>query len=193
MPASTAHAVPVEADPAEELFDIVDEQGACIGCERRAVVHKLGLLHRAVYVFVFDKKGRLLIQRRSSAKKIGPNQWDLSVAEHLSKGETFHQAAVRGLHEELGITADVPQQPLGPMHKRSLVIPGQYVDIELVQSYRVDGFEGQVQHNPAEVSEVKFIEMPDLVTQMAAEPDNFTEWFRQELQLLQYFSIAQNN
>lgn len=40
-----------------------------------------------VYVFVFDKKGRLLIQRRSSAKKIGPNQWDLSVAEHLSKGE----------------------------------------------------------------------------------------------------------
>jgi len=47
MPASTAHAVPVEADPAEELFDIVDEQGACIGCERRAVVHKLGLLHRA--------------------------------------------------------------------------------------------------------------------------------------------------
>lgn len=59
-------------------------------------------------------------------------------------GESFHEAASRGLHEELGINADVPEQPLGPMHKRSLVIPGQYVDIELVQSYRVDGFEGQV-------------------------------------------------
>lgn len=51
----------------------------------------------------------------------------------------------------------------------------------------------QVQHNPAEVAEVKFIELPDLVTEMAAEPDNFTEWFRQELQLLQYFSMAENN
>lgn len=40
----------------------------------------------AVYVFVFDDKGRLLIQRRSDAKKIGPGQWDLSVAEHLSQG-----------------------------------------------------------------------------------------------------------
>jgi isopentenyldiphosphate isomerase len=41
----------------------------------------------AVYVFVFDKKGRLLIQRRSPNKKIGQGQWDLSVAEHLSQGE----------------------------------------------------------------------------------------------------------
>jgi hypothetical protein len=40
-----------------------------------------------VYVFVFDTKGRLLIQKRSADKKIGPNQWDLSVAEHLSAGE----------------------------------------------------------------------------------------------------------
>lgn len=64
-------------------------------------------------------------------------------------GETFHQAACRGLLEELGIEAQVPQQPLGPMHKRSLTIPGLYIDNELVQSYRVDGFEGQV--GPANV------------------------------------------
>lgn len=30
------------------------------------------------------------------------------------------------------------------MHRRSLVIPGLYTDNELVQSYRVDGFQGQV-------------------------------------------------
>jgi 8-oxo-dGTP pyrophosphatase MutT (NUDIX family) len=59
-------------------------------------------------------------------------------------GESFHQAASRGLQEELGISAVVPDQPLGPVHKRSLVIPGLYIDNELVQSYRVDGFQGQV-------------------------------------------------
>lgn len=62
----------------------------------------------------------------------------------VAAGETFHQAACRGLQEELGISAVVPDVPLGPMHKRSLVVPGLYVDNELVQSYRVDGFDGQV-------------------------------------------------
>lgn len=47
----------------------------------------------AVYVFVFDSKGRLLIQKRSANKKIGPNQWDLSVAEHLSAGERSARAS----------------------------------------------------------------------------------------------------
>lgn len=59
-------------------------------------------------------------------------------------GESYHEAACRGLQEELGITAEVPTQPLGPMHRRSLVIPGQFTDNELVQSYRVNGFQGEV-------------------------------------------------
>jgi hypothetical protein len=36
-----------EADPAHELFDIVDGSGNIIGQEARGIVHKLGLLHRA--------------------------------------------------------------------------------------------------------------------------------------------------
>lgn len=44
---SSNHAAPHEADPAHEVFDLVDDTGAVIGQEARAVVHKLGLLHRA--------------------------------------------------------------------------------------------------------------------------------------------------
>lgn len=69
------------------MFDIYNEQGQLIGQEKRAVVHKLGLLHKAVYCFVFNPQGQLLVQQRSQHKKIGPGQWDLSVAEHLSPGE----------------------------------------------------------------------------------------------------------
>lgn len=42
----------------------------------------------------------------------------------------------------------------------------------------------QVQANPAEVSEVAFVELPDLTARMAAEPDTFTQWFRDEAALL---------
>ncbi len=55
-----------------------------------------GLLHRAVYVWVFRPDGALLVQRRSPHKKIGPSQLDLSVAEHLQPGETYLQVGARG-------------------------------------------------------------------------------------------------
>lgn len=81
-----AHAPLIEADPREELFDIYDVDCNHIGTEKRAIVHAKGLLHKAVYCFVFNPEGQLLIQKRSDKKKIGNGQWDLSVAEHLQPG-----------------------------------------------------------------------------------------------------------
>ena len=48
------------------------------------------------------------------------------------------QAVVRGLEEELGITADHRrvQGPLMPCHKRELNIPGLVHDVEYVECYR---------------------------------------------------------
>lgn len=95
--------VGVSAEQEDEVFEIFDEAGNLVGREARGVVHTQGLLHRAVYCFLFDTAGRLLIQRRSDAKKVGPGQWDLSCAEHLQPGESFRDAAARGLEEELGV------------------------------------------------------------------------------------------
>lgn len=54
------------ADESDEVFEIVDETNRTIGTELRKVVHKTGLLHRAVYCFVFDPDGRLLLQQRAA-------------------------------------------------------------------------------------------------------------------------------
>jgi hypothetical protein len=49
------------------------------------------------------------------------------------------------LQEELGIAGAVlPPQPLGAMHRRSLVAPGRYLDNELVESYELRNFQGEV-------------------------------------------------
>jgi hypothetical protein len=62
----------------------------------------------------------------------------------FTTGEDYHTAAQRGLQEELGITAALPAQPLTTSHLRRLVIPGQYLDCEFVQSYQLTGWSGQV-------------------------------------------------
>jgi isopentenyldiphosphate isomerase len=53
------------ADNDEELFDIVNDDNEVIGQERRSMVHAKGLKHRAVYCFVFDGEGALILQQRS--------------------------------------------------------------------------------------------------------------------------------
>ena len=53
------------ADNEEEYFDIVDDNNQIIGQEKRSIVHATGLKHRAVYCFVFNEQGKLLMQQRS--------------------------------------------------------------------------------------------------------------------------------
>ena len=100
------------ADAHDELLEIVDEQNIVVATALRRDVHKRGLLHRAVYCWVFDPAGQVLVQRRASNKRIGPLLWDISVAEHLEPGESYAGAAKRGIREELGIEADELVGPL---------------------------------------------------------------------------------
>lgn len=137
----------VAAEQEGEIFDTYDEQGNYLGTELRSVCHAKGIWHRAVYCFVFNSSGKLLIQKRSPNKKVGPSQWDLSVAEHLQPKESFIDGVQRGLQEELGV--EIPKSniegPVAPMHKRQLNLHDIKVyDYEFVESYRVAGYDGPV-------------------------------------------------
>lgn len=87
-----------------EYFEIVNEQGEVIGTAPREKCHgNPSLTHRAAHVLVFGTDGRLLLQLRSSKKDIQPGKWDTSVGGHLAPGETYEQAALREMSEELGV------------------------------------------------------------------------------------------
>lgn len=175
-------------DKEDEVFELVDENDQVIGKEHRGIVHRQGYLHRAVYAWVFNPAGELLIQRRSPLKKIGANQWDLSVAEHLQPGENYLSAVVRGLGEELGIQTEAVEVagPLQPTHKRELH-QGEFHDVELVQSYRLNGWKGEVQLVDGEVSEICWMSIEKLRKEIAFEPEKYTQWMREEIDALNWF------
>ncbi|KAG7671001.1 hypothetical protein Ndes2526B_g01232 [Nannochloris sp. 'desiccata'] len=178
-------------DREDEVFELVDENDQVIGREHRGVVHRQGLLHRAVYAWVFNPAGELLIQRRSPLKKIGANQWDLSAAEHLQPGEDYLSAVVRGLSEELGIQTEAVEVagPLQPTHKRELH-QGGFHDVELVRSYRLDGFKAEVKLVDGEVLEIRWIALDKLRKEIANEPERFTQWMREEISGLKWFETS---
>ena len=93
----------------EEIFDVVDGRDRVVGREPRSRVHARGLKHRAVHVLVFDRHGRIFLQKRSEAKDTFPGMWDTSAAGHLESGEDYDGAAVREIEEELGFSP--PRSP----------------------------------------------------------------------------------
>ena len=89
----------------DELLEVVDENGDVLKLAKRSEIHgNPSLIHRVVHVLVFDKKGRLLLQKRSLRKDVAPGKCDTSVGGHVTPGEDILEAAKREMKEELGIS-----------------------------------------------------------------------------------------
>ncbi len=88
----------------EEMFEVIDDQGIVIGLAPRSQCHgNPSLLHRAVHIFVLTSNHELIMQQRGLHKDVEPGKWDTSAGGHVAPGEPVELAALRELHEELGI------------------------------------------------------------------------------------------
>jgi len=87
-------------------LNIVDENDKVIGKDTRKNIHKNGLLHREIHVWIYNKNGEILFQRRAKTKDTYPNLLDASVGGHVEIGDDYLTTAVKELEEETGIKAD---------------------------------------------------------------------------------------
>lgn len=87
----------------DEMLAVVDENDTVIGSERRDVIHRDGIRHRAVHIFALNPKGEIFLQKRSRLKDNCPGLWDSSAAGHVDAGEEYDECAARELEEELGL------------------------------------------------------------------------------------------
>ena len=88
----------------EELFDIVDENNKTIGTATRKETHAKGLLHKSVMFFIFNKKGELFLNQRSSNKPFNPSAYSLVLGGHVTKDDSYEETVIREAQEEAGIT-----------------------------------------------------------------------------------------
>ncbi|MGN0598194.1 MAG: GNAT family N-acetyltransferase [Ruminiclostridium sp.] len=91
-----------------ELFDEMDGSGNPTGrLISRAEAHRTGAWHKSVHIWVVRGE-KVLMQRRAMSKDSFPGCIDASCTGHVDAGETFTEAAVRELNEEIGleVTAD---------------------------------------------------------------------------------------
>ena len=99
----------MQPPPELELLEIVDENNLVTGIRNRAEIHRQGLWHRSVHIFIFNSRGGIYLQKRSPRKDQYPEHWDSSAAGHLIPGESPEIAAHRELGEELGIDTELTE------------------------------------------------------------------------------------
>ena len=94
----------------DELIDIVDQNGIPTGKSApKSEIHAKGHLHNTAHVWLYNKKGEVLLQQRAASKTICPLLWDVSVAGHIDAGETPEQASIREAKEEIDINISEAQ------------------------------------------------------------------------------------
>lgn len=89
----------------DEFFDVLNEKGEYTNqIVSRDECHKKGLWHKAVVVFIISSdNNKVLLQQRSSTKKLWPNLWDITAGGHVLSGELGYQSVIRETKEEIGI------------------------------------------------------------------------------------------
>lgn len=153
---------------------LVNEKDEKIGLADKMQAHTFGLLHRAFSVFVLNNKNEMLIHKRALSKYHSGGLWTNACCSHPKDGETTLAAAHRRLKEELGIDCEIKELFT---HLYKLEVDNKLTEHEYDHVY-IGKFSNEIQANPEEVAEYKYIPINDLLKWIEKEPTIFTAWFR---------------
>lgn len=161
----------------EEFLDIVNEADVVIGKETRKKVHEIGLWHRGVHVFLFDKDGKMLIQKRSADRASNPLRLDCSVSEHVQSGEDYLEAAIRGLKEEMGVE-NIQIKKLAKFRMNYGIN-----DNEISELYEGIVEPNDVKFDSEEIESISYVSMNELRKMLKENESKFCYWFVEILKL----------
>jgi isopentenyl-diphosphate Delta-isomerase len=153
---------------------LVDRDDTAIGVEHKQAAHIEGSLHRAFSIFVFDRAGRMLLQRRALSKYHSGGLWSNTCCSHPRPGESTAAAAQRRLFEEMGFHC--PLETAFSFVYRAAVGDG-LVEHEYDHVF-IGEFDGDPAPEPAEVDAWRWVEPAALRREMRQRPGDFTYWFR---------------
>ena len=136
---------------------------------------RVGLRHRAFVLLLENEQGDILIQRRSS-RKLGGGRWDVSAASHVRRGETYETAITRCIAHELGVGQPIAwRRILSYVYTEHL---GEYSENEFCVLF-VGDYDGLLRPNHDELDELRWVHLPNLVSEIRDLPVQYTGWLKE--------------
>lgn len=153
---------------------LVDDADREIGTGEKMQVHREGRLHRAFSIFVFDRRGRMLMQRRAATKYHSAGLWSNTCCGHPRSGESVVESGQRRLMEEMGFSCEL--RPVSSFVYRAEVGNGlveNEFDHVLFGRYDADP-----QPDAREVMQWAWLAYPDLLHDVGHRPEAYSTWLR---------------
>ena len=157
----------------KEYIVTVDEEDRVTGSIEKLEAHIKGILHRAFSIVILNDKKEILLQKRDSRKYHSPGLWSNTCCSHQRVGETLGEATKRRLVEEMGFTCELTELFHFIYQTK---FDNDLTEHELDHVF-VGHYNGEIQVNPIEVEEYKWITYDDLMKDMKENPENYTYWF----------------
>ncbi len=158
-----------------EKVILVDQNDKPIGSMEKMEAHIKGVMHRAFSVFIFNKKGELMLQQRALSKYHSPGKWTNTCCSHPRVGEETLTAAHRRMKEEMGFDTTIQE-------KFSFTYFSDEVGEGLIEHEFDHVFFGSFEDAPVinseEVHAWKFMSMAEIEKDMIKNPQAYTVWFR---------------
>lgn len=166
----------------KEHVVLVDKKNKVLGIAPKIEAHNHSTpLHRGFSLFLFNKKGDVLLQQRSAKKKTWPLVWSNSCCGHPMLNESSIDAAKRRLKFELGINSNRIFEILPNFSYRAEkdgVVENEICPV-LVGFYNQEP-----KINRDEVESIRWIFWKDFVKETESNPNKYSPWCIMEANLL---------
>src|SRR5690242_1712572 len=141
-----------------EKVILVDEHDNEVGTMDKMEAHQKGVLHRAFSVILFNSKGEVLLQKRSSKKYHSAGLWTNTCCSHPQPSERIEVAARRRLKEEMGINVQ-PEFAYKFLYK--VTLDNELIEHELDHVY-IGHFDNEPIINSNEVETWRFAGLTEI-------------------------------
>lgn len=157
-----------------EQVILVNEKDEIKGVAGKMEAHKKGLLHRAFSIFVFNRKGEMLLQRRALSKYHSGGLWTNACCSHPCPGEDTATAAMRRLKEEMGFETRL-EKIFDFVYKADF--KNGLTEHEFDHVYAGE-YEGEIRSSTEEVMDYCYRNLHEIGNSLHTDSSQYTEWFR---------------
>ena len=158
-----------------EFLDIINDQDNVIGKASKQEVYEKLLTHRIVHILIFNDKNEMALQMQSKNKRFCPLHWSTAVGGHVRSGETYEQAALREMGEEIGISTKIE-----PVFKDNYIYTDEYDHYygnkvgprkglkKILFTFKTV-YNGPFNVNPKEVKQIEFFSLDNIKDMIGKE------------------------
>lgn len=154
---------------------LVDESDRQVGIDNKLHAHQNGAkLHRAISVFIFNKRGETLLQKRAMTKYHSAGKWANACCSHPMPKESVADAAHRRLREEMGFDCEM-HEAFAFTYKADV---GNGLTEHEYDHVFFGEYDEEVKADKDEVMDYRWVSMKSLREEIERKPDAFAPWLR---------------